>query len=469
MKMTIFSNKYILSFFGGCLFLLSSCIKDLDFASSANLKWSKDTVYFDTIFTRDKTTGYPISVTKLISIKNPENRWVKADFSVVGGKNSPFSINIDGVAGPEISGLEIAPKDSVFVFVQCRLQANNQTQPALVLDSLYARVGNKQSKLILAAYGWDAHYVKDTVFPANTIWSDQVKPYVIIGAALVAPGRTFQINPGVKVYASAQTVLYVLGDLQLNGTAQNRITIKGDKPVSSTEKLPNQWGGIWFLPGGKGNLEYSDITNASVGLRADSTGCGNSPCVNLSQTRIQYCGTACLIGLGGAIKAENCLFADAGTYTFLAYFGGKYQFNNCTFAEHSNFGNRQDGSFAVTNTYRDGNGKLLASNDLDLKITNCLVWGYKIDEITTDKVTQSAWAISDENNYFKSKNENTHWNKTSNIFNRDPLFENVSNGDYQLKSNSPAISSANIATASAIDILGKQRKSAPDIGAYEKF
>jgi hypothetical protein len=36
------------------------------------------------------------------------------------------------------------------------------------------------------------------------------------------------------VYASAQTVLYVLGDLQLNGTAQNRITIKGDKPVSST-------------------------------------------------------------------------------------------------------------------------------------------------------------------------------------------------------------------------------------------
>jgi hypothetical protein len=111
----------------------------------------------------------------------------------------------------------------------------------------------------------------------------------------------------------------------------------------------------------------------------------------------------------------------------------------------------------------------LASNNLDLKITNSIVWGYKIDEMTTDKVTQSAWSISDENNYFKSKNENNHWNKTSNIFNRDPLFENISNGDYQLKSNSPAISSANISTASLVDILGKQRKSAPDLGAYENF
>jgi hypothetical protein len=469
MKTTIFSNKYFLSFLGGCLFLLSSCIKDQDFANTANLKWSKDTVYFDTIFTRDKTTGYPISVTKLISVKNPENRWVKANFSVMGGNNSPFSINIDGIAGPEITDLEIAPNDSVFVFVQCRLQANNQTQPALVLDSLYARVGSKQSKLMLAAYGWDAHYVKDTVFPVNTTWSDQNKPYVIIGAAVVAPGRTFEINSGVNVYASAQTVLYVLGELKLNGTPQNRINIRGDKPVSSTNKLPNQWGGIWFLPGGKGKIEYADITNAAVGLRADSTGCDNDPCVNLSQTRIQYCGTACLIGLGGAIKAENCLFADAGTYTFLAYYGGKYQFNNCTFAEHSNFGNRQDGSFAVTNTYRDGNGKLLASNPLELTISNSLVWGSKIDEITTDLVSQSSWIINDQTNYFKSKNESSHWNKLNNIFNRDPQFEDIATGDYRLNNTSPAISQANASTATAVDILGKTRKSAPDIGAYEKF
>ena len=49
------------------------------------------------------------------------------------------------------------------------------------------------------------------------------------------------------------------------------------------------------------------------------------------------------------------------------------------------------------------------------------------------------------------------------------MFEDVNLGNYQLKSNSPAISSANISTASLIDILGKQRKSTPDIGAYEKF
>jgi hypothetical protein len=84
-----------------------SCIKSDQYAANSKLIFSKDTVYFDTIFTRMPGTTYPISVTKMLSIKNNENAWVKANFKVAGGSNSPYKINIDGIAGKEINDLDI--------------------------------------------------------------------------------------------------------------------------------------------------------------------------------------------------------------------------------------------------------------------------------------------------------------------------------------------------------------------------
>src|SRR5574343_733498 len=121
--MKISTNKLI-----GILSILissfSSCIKTPEFSQNSKLKFSKDTVYFDTIFTRKPGSTYPISVTKLVSIKNTENKWVKATLKLGGGRNSFYKFNVDGIAGPEVKDLEIGPKDSAFVFVQCALEAN---------------------------------------------------------------------------------------------------------------------------------------------------------------------------------------------------------------------------------------------------------------------------------------------------------------------------------------------------------
>ena len=139
------------------IFMFNSCVDESIFSGSTSLKMSADTIFFDTIFTRQPGSTYPISVTKIFSVRNNENAWVKANFKLGGGKNSPYKINIDGVAGPEINNLEIGPNDSVFVFLQCALDANNTTNPALVLDSLMATVGQTTTKTLFAAYGWDAH------------------------------------------------------------------------------------------------------------------------------------------------------------------------------------------------------------------------------------------------------------------------------------------------------------------------
>lgn len=126
-----------------------SCERDPWLEGPVSLKPSTDTLWFDTLFTQKPGSSYPISVTKIISIRNPENAWVKADFELAGGSTSAFRINVDGVAGPSIQGIEIAPRDSVFVFVQCSLEPNNNTQPAIVLDSILARVGGRESRVIL--------------------------------------------------------------------------------------------------------------------------------------------------------------------------------------------------------------------------------------------------------------------------------------------------------------------------------
>ncbi len=456
------------------IFALNGCIDEAIFSGSTTLKMSKDTIFFDTIFTRQSGTTYPISVTKIFSVKNTENAWVKASFKLGGGKNSPYKINIDGVAGPEINQLEIGPNDSVFVFLQCALQANNINNPAIVLDSLMATVGNKSSKTIFAAYGWDAHYYRDSVIPNNTIWNDTKKPYVIIGNILVPENSNFTINAGVQVFTSAPqpiryTGILVLGNFNVNGNESNRVSFKGDKPVFASTMKPNQWGGIYFLPQGTGKLKFADVTNAIIGIRIDSLSKGNNPSLELEQCKIQYCGQACLVGVTSNIKATNCLFADAGTYSFLAFLGGQYLFNHCTFAEYSGFGSRQQGHFAITNTQRNENGVLINSKPLSVTLNNSIVDGPNFDEIYIDKVNNTAFETIAESNILKYRNADKFFDPTLNFINKKPKFVNISQGNYALDTLSDAIGKAKVSSPTVtMDILGKTRKIVPDLGAYER-
>ncbi|MSP09823.1 MAG: hypothetical protein EXR23_05615, partial [Flavobacteriaceae bacterium] len=174
---------------------LSSCRNNNDFFTAKNsLKYSADTVWFDTVFTRVPGSTYPISVTQIFSIKNPEKLAVNANFQLGGGTNSAYRMSIDGISGTQINDIEIGASDSVFVFVQCKLEANNNTQPLLVMDSIISSVGGHQSNVKLAAYGWDAHYFRDTIFESNIAISDNQKPTVILGYMGIEQGATLTIK-----------------------------------------------------------------------------------------------------------------------------------------------------------------------------------------------------------------------------------------------------------------------------------
>ncbi len=460
------------------LFILSlfSCRPEKFFKGSTALQFSEwdnyslDTLTFDTVFTLEPGTNNPISVTQKFWVKNNEKATVEADFELIGGSNSPFRFSINGKAGPYIRGVEIPAGDSVWGFVQCSLAPNNQTMPALVLDSIMARVGGGESKMYLEAYGWDAYYFRSANLPCNAVWADKVKPYVIVNSALVPANCTFTIRPGVQVYNSPRSTLFVEGTLKIEGTAQERVTFTGSRPRFDTRRLPNQWVGIHMLRNSVNNsIKYANINNAAIGVRVDSLPVSGAYNLEIENTQIKYSGQVALLGVSANIKATNCEATEAGSYTFLGLLGGSYAFNHCTFASYVSYSTRNEGHFGLTNTLRDGNGNLLRTFPLACDMDNSIVNGSLDDEIEIDNSSLSSFTFTGDANILTLKFDRP-LPALNNFYNVNPKFIDFRSSNYQLDTLSPAQDKGIISAPSiSTDVLGTARDAAPDIGAYERL
>ena len=113
----------VLSIVFAASFSMTSCKKEV-FFSEGNLDFSADTVVFDTVFT---TVG---STTQRLKIYNRSNRALKVDqIELMGGENSPFRINVDGLSGTVFGELEIEGNDSLWIFVEVTLDRSHHDRP----------------------------------------------------------------------------------------------------------------------------------------------------------------------------------------------------------------------------------------------------------------------------------------------------------------------------------------------------
>ncbi|HET6557693.1 MAG TPA: hypothetical protein VFG54_10300, partial [Prolixibacteraceae bacterium] len=93
---------------------LFSC-EDDKYLSSTDVKlgFSVDTVMFDTVFT---TIG---STTQHLKIYNPyEQKLLISSVKLAKGETSNFRLNINGISSNEVKDIEIAPFDSMYIFVE---------------------------------------------------------------------------------------------------------------------------------------------------------------------------------------------------------------------------------------------------------------------------------------------------------------------------------------------------------------
>ena len=226
-----------------CCLLILSCRKETFITSpDANVTITVDTLKYDTVFV---TAG---SVTKSFKIKNENNqKLLISSVKLMGGANSVFKINADGTAGPEITNLEIAANDSVYVFAQVNVNPNTTNLPFILRDSIQVSYNGRNRLVQLEAWGQNAHFLRNKEITADETWNNDL-PYVILGYLYIDTNRTLTINKGCKIYVHADAPLIVDGTLKVNGLKDtvDRVYFQGDRLDEPYKNFPGSWPGIFF-------------------------------------------------------------------------------------------------------------------------------------------------------------------------------------------------------------------------------
>jgi hypothetical protein len=173
------------------IFFLFACKKESFITSpDARVTITADTLKYDTVFT---TTG---SVTQSFKIVNENDQKISiSTVKLIGGNSSAYKINVDGFVGPEITNLEIAANDSLYVFVSVFINQNANNLPFVVQDSIKVSYKGRDRWVQLEAWGQNAHFYRDKEITAHETWVNDL-PYVILGSLIVDPNQTLTIEKG---------------------------------------------------------------------------------------------------------------------------------------------------------------------------------------------------------------------------------------------------------------------------------
>ncbi|MGB0521940.1 MAG: hypothetical protein ACPGJS_03215 [Flammeovirgaceae bacterium] len=447
------------------LLVLSSCElqeEKLTADASIQLTFSTDTVFFDTIFT---SLG---SITKRFKAYNPSENAIEIDEIAVGGEpNSFYSMVVNGTESNRVQNVRVLGKDSVLILVKVNIDPLDQDLPFIVQDSVtFVTNGNFQD-VKLVSWGQDANFLRDSVLDCNTTW-DASRPYVIFDDVLVDSNCTLTMLEGTKVYMNAGSDLFVRGSLNILGKADSLVKIQSVRLDPPFDITPGQWGGIVFIEGSQGNrIEGAVIRNGTFGLFADPS--ETTPIdININQSIIENASFSGISSFGANITMRNTLVQNCIEYTVFCVGGGNYTFEHNTFANYSFDFFRENpqlvlGNFVVINTDQ---GEQLIASDLEVNMTNNIVWGSLEDEVQLPDPDPNFTAIyTFRNNLIRTTL--TALDINGNLINIDPLFTSPFDKDYTLDTLSPA-QNAGIDIGVAVDLEGTNRVGLPDLGAFER-
>ena len=147
---TRFAMKHLFyAIFTLLLLSTASCIED-GFATGSGdvLEFSTDTLSFDTVFTGETTA------TKRFVVYNRHKKQLRIERIFLTGapEGAEFYLNVDGRSGKEFSDIEVRGEDSIYVFVEARIDATDADLPFDVFDHLnFVTNGTQQSVVIRAA------------------------------------------------------------------------------------------------------------------------------------------------------------------------------------------------------------------------------------------------------------------------------------------------------------------------------
>jgi hypothetical protein len=457
------------------LLAFNGCRKDeMNTDPAFKLGFSNDTVLFDTVFT---TIG---SVTRSLVIRNTGNsRITISKISLARGKASPFRLNIDGTAAEEYSDLEIGPNDSAYIFVKVTIDPNNVNTPFIETDSVVFQTNGNIQSVKLVAWGQDAYFHINEVLTGDLTLADD-KPHVIYGTLTADHNCNLSILAGTKLYFHTGSSIEIHSGASLNvaGTLDKPVTFTGDRLDGDYPTLPGMWEGIWLENGCKNiSFTYAEITNAKVGIQADSCGLDGGEPLRLHNCMIHNMTNYGIIATKARIIATNCQLTNCGGNVVSIENGGEYDFRNCTLARY--FYGRGYPCLAISNFAYDTLGEKLPGELTGAYFGNCIITGSQSGEVFFNELEGTLFNFSFDQClvqwdtvYYKKympKFENCINNKQAN-------FIDYSLNDFQLDTLSAAIDAAslliinNTVPSIILDRKGISRlvPGPPDMGAYER-
>ena len=501
------------------IILWSSCRKDFDtVTSSRDLEFSIDTIAFDTLFTRVKSS------TQQLKVYNRTDDDISIpSINLERGIDSKYQLNVDGLpeagstitpsSGKEFSDIEILANDSIFVFIELLVDVDTD-----VLDEensyndkiLFTGLNGTQEVNLISRVN-DASFIfqsetdieksfettnrdKQGEFIAITgfdLEGDELnmtneKAYVIYGNAVVPTGETLTIDAGARIHFHEDSGLFVEtgANIVINGAESpeddpllNEVIIESDRIAEDFDNLSGQWGFIWIQEGSTGNnITNTTIKNASLGILIDGNGTETSPSVTLKNVQIYNSQSAGIQANATNISGENVVINRSGTAGLNIEEGGTYTFNHSTLVNYFSFGIRSLTAVNLSNSSRPESTVL--NTNLNAEFTNCIITGNSATEITLRKSDEADFNFKFENCLiFARENLNDGPDSVYNfdnpdlytacVFNEDPMFKNTSLNQLQINEESAANGIAKI-TILATDITGVARNADnPDTGAYE--
>ncbi|MEC7863752.1 MAG: hypothetical protein VYB55_01655 [Bacteroidota bacterium] len=463
-----------------------SCKKEMELTSrKAALHFSNDTILFDTIFT---TVG---SITHHLKIYNRNDFGVRTNISITGDDADLYAMNVDGITADELSNIEIPANDSIFIFVEVRIDPNGVNTPLITNAEITFNTGGKKQSVDLVAYGQDAYFHTANTFgeiidgsdtlrfwyhalDCNEVWNND-KPHVIYGYVIIDPGCQFTINEGTQVYLHKNSGILVGnpfsefagGTIKVNGTFGNEVVFQGDRLDEWYDNSPGQWDRIWLMPGSIDNtINYAIVKEGSIGIHADTIG-NNNPTAIINNTIIEDMTAIGILGQGANLEVSNTIVSNCGQYSVVCNIGGDYNFTHCTFANFWNLGTRNTPSILLNNYYEDSYGNLHIRDLNSANFTNCIIDGGLSTEIEFQENSSGIFNYTFDHSLIKidpKTNTNTA-NYINIIKNEDPDFKDTDERDFHLTAESPCVDAGKF-TFFLEDIEGNIR-SAADLGAFE--
>ena len=459
---------------------LAACTDDDAFSTSPNrrLTFSTDTVRLDTVFSRVPTA------TPTFWVYNRSGSGLRlASVRLESGNQTGYRVNVDGTSlgaasGFQAADLEVRDKDSIRVFVELTSALNGKDTPQKVEDNLvFTLESGVEQKVCLSALSWDADVVRSLTLSRDTTFTSG-KPVIVYGGITVPEGTTLTLAPGVTLYFHADAGLQVDGQLRIEGTPQQNVTLRGDRLDRMFDYLPydgvsGQWKGITIGKTSYGNVvNYADIHSTMNGIVCDSADVEPSKLAMLG-TIVHNCN-----GYGVKLRhvnatLDNCQLTNTLGDCLLVE-GGRVAMNHCTLAQFYPFDANRGAALTFANHDAD------YDMPLELDVKNSIVTGYASD-VLQGSLRDSTVAFDYRFSHclLRTPKDSTDERLTDIDFEDvkdtanygEHLFRKVDidrqSYDFRLSRKSAAIGKADPLTALPEDRRGKARGDKPDAGCYQ--